>query len=58
MEEKEKTILLPLQRVSLGEQIAEILGGLGIGITALLLFGLLWVAIVAVLLAEYRWLIQ
>lgn len=57
MEEKEKSPLLP-PRVSLGEKVAEFLGGLGMGVTALLLFGLLWIPVVAVLLAEYRWLIK
>lgn len=57
MEENEKIPVLSL-RVSPGEKVAEIFGGLGLGITALLLFGLIWIPIVAVLMAEYRWLIH
>jgi hypothetical protein len=56
-EEKIPGTLLEVKQ-GIGEKTAEFMAGIWLGITSLLLFGLVWILIFAVLLAEWRWLIH
>ena len=57
-DEDEKYVVVKeyqMEKPNPSEVVAEVLGGLGLGITLLLMMALVWVPLIAILVVEWNW---